>query len=147
MTERVMSLRFKQAQHVRTLSSERGRVWCWRVDHGVYATEVEGHLDAEMARLLRDAAEPMYALGTVDGFHNWLDMTSYATQARVELTEWALEYRAKTQMVIGVRSKLVAMGISVANLALGNLIRVHTSAEALEADLDRRLREPTPKRL
>jgi len=142
-----MSLRFKQAQHVRTLSSERGRVWCWRVDHGVYATEVEGHLDAEMARLLRDAAEPMYALGTVDGFHNWLDMTSYATQARVELTEWALEYRAKTQMVIGVRSKLVAMGISVANLALGNLIRVHTSAEALEADLDRRLREPTPKRL
>lgn len=146
MTHRVMSLRFKQAEQVRTLGSERGRIWCWRVEHGVYASEVEGHLDAEMARLIREVAEPMYALGNVDGFHNWLDMTSYATQARVELTEWVIRHRAKTQLVIGVRSKLVEMGVGVANLALGNLIRVRTSAEALEADLDRRLRAPTAKR-
>lgn len=54
----------------------------------------------------------------------------------MELTTWTLRHRAKTVIHIGTFSKLVAMGVSVANLAIGNLITVHQNLDALEAALN-----------
>jgi hypothetical protein len=48
-------------------------------------------------------------------------------------------------LLTGLRSKIIAMGVSVANLALGNTIQTHTSPATLESALERVQREQ-PKR-
>src|SRR5262245_35831438 len=99
-----------------------GVIWVWRLSDHVYVSEVRGHLDESMARLIRSYAEPLYANGTVWGFHNWLDMTSYDATSRVELTNWVLSHLEQSHLHIGMTSKLVKLGVGVANLALGNRI-------------------------
>ncbi len=139
-TERAHPLRFDLAQQLQALETKRGRIWCWRVVKGVYATEVEGHLDYDMAQVIIKQVTPMYAQGAVDGFHCWFAMTGYDSQARVELTNWVLRNRAGSRLFIGLQSRLVAMGVSVANLALGNMIQTFSTPQALEAALDAGLR-------
>jgi hypothetical protein len=136
-----VSLRASHARDVQSLQGARGRVSVWQVAPGVYASEVTGHLDVKMAQRIIDFAEPLYALGSVAGFHDWFEMTGYESRSRIALTQWVLGHRAKSRLFIGVRSKLVAMGVSVANLALGDLIEVHASLATLEEALDGVLRE------
>jgi hypothetical protein len=95
-----------------------------------------------MAQLITDLGNPMYELGVVWGFHDWLDMTGYDSASRIDLTSWVLKNRAKSRLCIGLRSKLVAMGVSVANLALGNMIETFSSSAQLEAALAEALRKP-----
>jgi hypothetical protein len=139
------NLHMASASDVQSLASNRGSISVWQVAPGVYASCVRGHLDAKMARLIIKVGEPLYALGPVAGFHDWLEMTGYESQSRVDLTKWVLSHREQSRLFIGVRSKLVAMGVSVANLALGNLIEVHSSARTLESALDRVLAKPPAK--
>lgn len=90
----------------------------------------------EMSSLIIERAEPLYAPDSkLHGFHNWLDMTNYDSVCRVELTAWVLRHRSQSTLHIGVRSRMVAMGVSVANLALGSLIHVYSTEDALEAAL------------
>jgi hypothetical protein len=133
------SLRFSLAREVQTLTTSKGRIWFWSISPGLYATEVRGHLSVDMARHIVRYAEPLYQQGVLSGFHNWLEMTGYDSQSRVLLTEWVLSHRDQTHLHIGVRSKIVAMGVSVANLALGNLIRTYSSSAAMEAALEKAL--------
>ena len=62
-------------------------------------------------------------------------MENYESSCRVELTAWVLGHRDRTSLHIGLRSRLVAMGVSVANLALGSLIQVHNDMRSLAAAL------------
>ena len=135
------SLRLAHAGDVQSLEGKKGRIWVWSIAPSVYASEVKGHLDVAMAHLIIDAAEPLYQRGFVHGFHDWFGMTGYDSQSRIDLTNWVLGHRAQSRLFIGVRSKLVAMGVSVANLALGNLIETHSSSASLEAALARLLRQ------
>jgi hypothetical protein len=91
-----------------------------------------------MSQLIIDRAESLYAKGRdVYGFHNWLGMQNYETACRVELTEWVFRHRSQSIFHIGVASRMVAMGVAVANLALGNLLHVHNSVSGLESALAR----------
>jgi hypothetical protein len=141
------NLHLASTSDVQSLASNRGSISVWKVASGVYASCVRGHLDIKMARLIIQVGEPLYALGPVAGFHDWLEMTGYDSQSRVDLTKWVLSHRQQSRLFIGVRSKLVAMGVSVANLALGNLIEVHTSGRMLEVALERVLAESPAKRV
>ena len=67
-------------------------------------------------------------------------MTGYESQCRIDLTNWVLRHRAQSRLYIGMKSKLVAMGVSVANLALGNRIESYSKEAELEAALNRVLR-------
>lgn len=99
-------------------------------------TEVRGFMTRDMAQLIIDCAEPLYARpGRVHGFHNWLAMDNYESVCRVELTAWVLSHREQSTLHIGLRSRMVAMGVAVANLALGSLIQVHNEPKQLEAAL------------
>ncbi len=140
-----VGLRASHARDVQRLQGARGQISVWQVAHGVYASEVTGHLDLKMAQLIIEFAEPLYALGPVAGFHDWLQMTGYESRSRIALTQWVLSHREQSRLFIGVRSKLVAMGVTVANLALGNLIEVHASLATLETALERVLQEETEK--
>jgi hypothetical protein len=124
------------------VSNGRGTLTFWQISPHAYATEVRGFMTSEMSDLIIELAEPLYQPGRkLHGFHNWLDMTNYDSVCRVALTAWVLRHRAESALHIGVRSRMVAMGVSVANLALGSLINVYTTAEALEAAVQATLRQ------
>ena len=106
----------------------------WEIGPRIYLTEVHGYLTTEMSRLIIERAGPLYQKpGRVHGFHNWFDMTNYDSACRVELTAWVLRHREQSALHIGVASRMVAMGVTVANLALGNLMHVHADMKSLEA--------------
>lgn len=124
------------------VSNERGTLTFWQIAPHIYVTEVRGFLTEEMSNLLIERAEPLYAsVRKLHGFHNWLDMSNYDSACRVELTAWVLRHRAQSALHIGLRSRMVAMGVSVANLALGSLIQVYPNADALEAALQATMRQ------
>lgn len=118
------------------VTSERGSIAFWEVGPCIYATEVSGYMTRDMAQLIIARAEPLYSRrGRIYGFHNWFEMENYESSCRVELTAWVLGHRDRTALHIGLRSRLVAMGVSVANLALGSLIQVHGDMRSLASAL------------
>ena len=87
----------------------------------------------EMSQLFIAELNRVYAGGqTVHGFHDWLAMSNYDSACRIDLTQWILAHRKQSIVHIALGSRLVAMGVSVANLALGNALKVYTSVDALE---------------
>jgi len=134
-------LRFERGQDVRSHDTDRGSIWVWRLSPSVYVSSVRGHMDRGMAQLIIDVAEPLYKNGPVSGFHDWFGMIGYDTSSRVDLTSWVMRHREATRLFIGLRSKLVAMGVSVANLALGDVIKTCSSTSSLENALEQALRE------
>jgi hypothetical protein len=123
------------------VATPRGSLAYWELTPRVYLTEVRGFMTRDMARLIIDRAGLMFARQPrVHGFHNWLQMNNYESACRVDLTAWVLRHRAQSVLHIGVASRMVAMGVAVANLALGDLIHVHADAESLDAALGATLR-------
>lgn len=99
-------------------------------------TEVRGMMTRDMAQLIIERAEPLYARGgRIHGFHNWLAMDNYESVCRVDLTAWVLGHRQQSTLHIGLRSRMVAMGVAVANLALGSLIQVYNEPKQIETAL------------
>lgn len=118
------------------LENARGSIAYWELAPRVYVTDVRGFMTREMAQLIIERAEPLYTrAGRVYGFHNWLRMDNYESVCRVELTAWVMGHREQSSLHIGLRSRMVAMGVAVANLALGSLIKVHNEPKELEAAL------------
>jgi len=67
-------------------------------------------------------------------------MENYESALRTRLTSHFSQQRAKIAVLnVFTRSKLVAMGVSVANLALGGLITRHDTLAAFQAALDRKV--------
>jgi hypothetical protein len=92
------------------------------------------------AQLIMSRAEPLYGRGRkVYGFYNWLEMSNYETACRTELTVWSLHHKQESVVHIAVASRMVAMGVTVAKLALGTVIEVHNTLDQLESALKRTL--------
>jgi hypothetical protein len=112
--------------------SDRGEFAFWLIAPDVCATYAQGYMTRNMAQLMILQLEPVYASGAmIYGFHNWLGMSNYESACRVDLTAWVLQHRKQTVAHIALASRLVAMGVSVANLALGSPFHVHESEDAL----------------
>ncbi|UQA57485.1 hypothetical protein [Polyangium aurulentum] len=128
-------------EHAEQIRAPAGTSWLWRPARGVLVTRVVGLLTAQAgaameAAMLRIVAED----GQYEGFHDWLQMTDYAAEARVRLTDAARAVHTSTKIVhILVGSKVVAFGVRVANAALGNL-RVYQSSDSFESALHSVLR-------
>ncbi|RYE84575.1 MAG: hypothetical protein EOO75_17960 [Myxococcales bacterium] len=129
---------------LRALHTERGGVWSWVVRPGVYATEVWGHLSVEMAEQIVSHSAPVVRAYRMDSFNCWFEMTGYDSEARAALTRAARENRNPGHLHIGTRSKLVAMGVSVANLVLGGRIHHHATMPELRAALEAAPRRSSP---
>jgi hypothetical protein len=64
--------------------------------------------------------------------------TGYATEARSALTQWVMAHRrALGGIHILTHNRLVAMGVTVANLALGGFLTAYTDRTAFNAALGR----------
>lgn len=99
----------------------------------------------EMSQLLIDQATQLYRAGAgriVYGIHDWVAMTNYDSACRVDMTNWILRNRAQSVLHVATTSRMVAMGVMVAKVALGDVLNVHGTTEALEGVLADVLKKP-----
>lgn len=110
----------------------------------VCVTRAHGHFSAAMAQAWIAALDPHFRRGVVFAtFHDWDEMTAYDSSARRLLTGWLL---ANTRNVRSadflVSSRLVAMGLSAANVATtiaGLGMVAHTARAEFEQAITRAL--------
>src|SRR5690606_35425297 len=110
-------------------SNDRGQLRFKRLADGVIVTEVRGTLSrAFVPGYLRSLERVLAARPGLLSFCDWYDMEGYDSDARMALTQWTYAHRSEFAAIhILLRSKLVAMGVSVANLALGGFMTVHSA--------------------
>jgi len=138
-----MALFFEHGQDVQDVRTARGSMVLWTLAPTVYVTQVHGHLQEAHVDLLFSYSEPLVraAQRPIEVFHEWTEMTGYDSVCRSRITKWAVERRSAFGRVhVAVKSKLVAMGVQVANIAIRN-ITAYPSAAALQAALRTTLRE------
>lgn len=137
----LMALMEERGADRRLAETPRGSLLAYTLTPTIYVTIVSGHMETEHADALLAFSE-----ARVRGrrgqklrvFHDWVEMTGYESQCRQRLTSWAVaNLDAFDEMHIAQRSKLVAMGVQVANLALGGLITPYTDRTAVEIALRR----------
>jgi hypothetical protein len=61
------------------------------------------------------------------------DMPTYDSGMRIDWTAWALKHRASSDWHVCQRSRLVHMGLSVANIALGGLLKIYDKRPDFDA--------------
>jgi hypothetical protein len=129
---------------VATTSSGEHRIWV--PAPGIVATACMGHGSAELAGFIeRDMTRVLEAEGGAHVFADWAKMTGYDSAARIQLTRWMKKIRPlMTGFSVLVRSRFVAMGVSVANLALGGNLQSFTSEQAFRRALDDATRAARP---
>jgi len=105
---------------------------------GVFCSQLDGRPDEDAVHLMLEGFERVsQRWGRSDAFHDWNGVTGYTSEARRVYTVGA---KRQTPLVtsahILIASKLVAMGISVASIALGPLsvrVKTYTDADAFHA--------------
>ncbi len=118
----------------------------WRAGRGTLSlrwsgpaiyVRAEAHGDRRLtAPVLRVKDAVLGGAGGVAMFYDFWEMPTYDSELRTEWTGWLVRHRAKlTALHVLARSKLVLMGVSVANLALGGLARTHEAPATFYAEL------------
>jgi hypothetical protein len=114
----------------------------WR-GRGVLEVVVRVHGHEELGPIaVRRMDAVLSDAGKIAIFLDFTDSPGYDSGLRVLWTQWLQSHlRSITKMHIVVKSKMVAMGVSVANLALGGIIQTHSQrAGAYERLLDEAIR-------
>lgn len=98
------------------------------------ATRVTGRLHADfLTRFMAPIDRIMVSGQRVIVYHDWEHLTGYDSEARVRLTTWATQFFKEIEAVhILTGSKIVHMGVSVANLALRGMITSYTNRHRFE---------------
>jgi len=119
--------------------SQRGSLRMGLAAPRVLVTRVEGHFDAELARVFLDYCDRWVSIWreasgrVMNGFHDWSRATGYDTESRRIFTRWVEENGHKFRgIIIYTPSRLVRMGIATAKLVLGNSIDTVATRELLE---------------
>lgn len=142
-----MELGRGRGEDIELLETEQGTAELWTLGPTVYCTRVRGRMTMEHGdvflrygeRRVREASGPLRV------FHDWFEMTAYDTDARKALTDWSVAHRRDyVEVHIGLASKIVAMGINVANIPLGGLIRAHSSPATFERAFNQCLADHAP---
>jgi hypothetical protein len=135
------ALRRRLGEPLRTLGNERGtlRVWVPR-GRGLVVSQAAGHGGAIFVASFLEAVEAAVAAGAHEIWDDWARIQSYDSDARVEILHWTKAHPAIAPHIhVLVGSKLIAMGVTVANLALGNVFHVTSDRRAFEAAVLARL--------
>lgn len=121
-----------------TRDAPRGRLALWVLDPGLLIFQIVSHGDESFVEPVVEGLERCLRQSPhVQLFVDTELMTTYDSELRTRVTAALLAERPRIAgLHIVVRSKLVAMGVSVANLALGGLMTIHkdfaTFLEALQ---------------
>jgi hypothetical protein len=120
--------------------TSRGRLTLWTLEQGVLVFQIAAHGDKAFVAPIVAGFERSLRHAPVQMFVDVELMTAYDTELRTEVTAALARERKRIGCLhILVRSKIVAMGVSVANLALGGIMTIYGSAppfhHALQAGL------------
>lgn len=130
------------------LVTKTGVARVWALSDTIYVSCITGYVADEHAEFFARFGDDRLRRthGKLSLFHNWMGMTGYDSRCRQRMTKWSLDRLARFDEVhIAQRSRLVAMGIQVANIALGGKIRMHGSVGLLEVELRRVLMDSDEK--
>ena len=118
-----------------SFATDRGRYELWVPAKGVALQRVSGHGNVEMVRVLTEQLEKVLAeTSPLSLFDDFEALESYDADARALITAWTKDNLAKLRGVhVLVRSRVVAAGISIANVALHGAMRSHTERARFEA--------------
>jgi len=112
---------------------------------GVVVLRMSGNVTKEVVPSVVALVGKMFAANPIPTtyFYDLWDMSAYDSALRVELTNWHLAHRDTLKALHAVaRSRIVRMGVTVANLALGK-ITSHDNRSTFEAAL-RKLEHAQP---
>ncbi|MCC6874071.1 MAG: hypothetical protein IT378_07160 [Sandaracinaceae bacterium] len=104
-----------------TFRAPRGELWIWQPAPRVVVQKCVGHAPEAIARAMTQRLTSIIANASpIVIFDDWQGVTGYDSDGRLALTEWTRRQLSHIEAIhILVGSKLVAMGISVSNLVLG----------------------------
>lgn len=118
----------------RIIDHDRGRVTITSLGPCTSHFVVEGTLDDVLADAMTAEGSRISRNGDGIALHDWSKLVRYTSSARVRLTDWMMQHRRGFEAVhILVSSNLVAMGVNVANLALGGFLHAGTDPAAFAA--------------
>ena len=102
---------------------------------GIVFLQLSGRLEEGVGRKVAQALQSLTAgKGEFDSFWDLGSLDAYHSEVRQEITQYLLHHRNEIISIQAyVRSRIVQMGVSVANMALGGLVRAHSSREAFDA--------------
>lgn len=100
----------------------------------IVVSRVAGRGSEEVAETMIEEFDRLFADDSaLSIFTDMSEMSDYSSKARALLTNWTKKNMPRTRTVhVLVKSKLVAMGVSVANLALRSGMKIHSSAASFE---------------
>jgi hypothetical protein len=118
----------------------------WQPARNAVAHKVTGHLHIEGARVILASIERIIRWGnSYVAFNDWYEMDGYDSQSRLVMTDWVVSSRSKFSAIhILLHSKLVSMGVSVANLAVGGLLSTYTSPRSFNEVMRACVTQQTP---
>lgn len=137
MNEATPSVQRRELADGFTLSDGRSVLTVRRPAPHVELIRCEGYAQAaHIEMVLANRTQIIARCGKVALFDDLEDLRGYDSGVRVQLTDWSRQHRHEiVAFHILTRSKLVAMGVTVANLALGGQIRAHTRRTDFDAAL------------
>ncbi|MBA3546942.1 MAG: hypothetical protein H0T76_10705 [Nannocystis sp.] len=116
---------------------ESSEAMLWRPRRSLLITRVTGHAGIELLDFYEMQAEREMPAGPLRVFHDWSGLTGYDPAVRDELKRWG---KLHTREVAGVhylvRSKVVAMLISVAALSMGRDLDATTDRTSFMRQVD-----------
>ncbi|MCY0991509.1 hypothetical protein OV203_30485 [Nannocystis sp. ILAH1] len=111
-------------------------VLLWRPAERFLITRLKGQATLGALQFYTGRAEREMSLGRLTVFHEWAEMAGYSPSARDELKRWGKQHNdAFDHVEYLVRSKVVAMLISVAALTLGRDLHATTDEVQFTDDL------------
>lgn len=104
---------------------------------GILSYTVEGKLTTGIMKRIIEFAEAS-KVPELSFFHDWWNVQSYDTQARLLIVRWSTRNRARIRAAhIVTHSKIVKMGVAVGNLTLGGIATLHETPAAFRQALTR----------
>ena len=116
----------------------RGATWEIQVFYpapGVLYTRASGHATLEAAHHAMRAFDRLAALTVekIEAFHDWEGITGYDAEVRSEYTRWSKSHVERLGGVhVMVRSRLVAMAVTLVSAAVGGKIYAYNDRSAFE---------------
>jgi hypothetical protein len=101
---------------------------------GIVAATVVGHGHADFGLQSTRRWDTAIRAGTkITILVDFWEMLTYDSGVRTSMTNWSLAHRASIASVhVLTRSKLVAMGVAVGNLALGGLLKPYSTRASFD---------------
>ena len=124
------------ADQVERFDSGRGQAETQVLKPDVIYLKVTGHLDKATGAFALGNVQKMAAAargGRITVFCDWADMSGYDSEVRATFTQWVASNRTTVKFHLLVASKIVSMGVSVANLALDGVLIGYTNRTAFDA--------------